>query len=226
MKKILAAVMAVIMLCVLTGCAQKQEEPNGIMEAVGTSFNKVDQAGGNSIRVTGEEGRQTVIRVDMSNTSGTLARPFIFAEPGVDFYKIEHSEADFSGVFAYTMNLLAKMQESEEHKAVTEPMDASKLPEGLALSDIGFMNMGYVPDPQKRCEILFTGLTNTGEGTPIRDEVYAFCRFGMMSENRDVTIINVLIADQNDVYAIAQKVHQAGKLPAGVEAWMLRKLGL
>ena len=226
MKKILAAVMAVIMLCVLTGCAQKQEEPNGIMEAVGTGFNKVDQVGGNSIRVTSEEGHQTVIRVDMSNASGTLARPFIFAEPGVDFYKIKHSEADFSDVFAYAMNLLAQMQESEEHKAVTELMDASQLPEGLALSDIGFMNMGYVPDPQQKCEILFAGMTNTGEGIPLRDEVYAFCRFAMRDGNNTPMIMNALVADQNAVYAIAQKVHQAGVLPKGVEEWMLRKLGL
>lgn len=226
MKKMLAVMMAVLMLCVLTGCAQKQEEPNGIMEAVGTSYEGINRKDSAAIRVDDEGGQTTVIQVDMVSDTGTLVNPYIFAQPGIDFYKIEHSEANFTGVFAHAVQLLSQMQESEEHKAVTELMDEDKLPEGLTRSDIGFMNMGYVPDPQKRCEMLFVGMTNTGEGNPIRDEVYVFCRFGMMDENGNVTIINALIADQNNVYAIAQRVHQTGRLPAGVEAWMLRKLGL
>jgi hypothetical protein len=48
----------------------------------------------------------------------------------------------------------------------------------------------------------------------------------MMDASKTPMIMNVLVADQNAVYAIAQKVHQVGALPKGVEAWMLRKLGL
>lgn len=222
----MAALLAALMLCVLTGCTKKQEEPNGIMDAVGAGYETIDQSGGNSIRVTEGEAQQTVIQVDLLSDTGTLVRPYIFAEPGVDFYKIEHSEEDFTNIFAHTVNLLSQMQQSEEHKAVTAMCDETKLPEGVAVSEIGFMNLGYVPDPQQRCEILFVGMTNTGEGNPIRDEVYAFCRFAMMDSSNAAMIMNAMVADQNAVYAIAQKVHQAGKLPSGVEAWMLRKLGM
>lgn len=226
MKKYMAAVLMVLMLCLLSGCAKKQEEPNGIMDAVGAGYETIDQSGDNSVRVANGENQTTVIQVDLISPVGTLMRPYIFVEPGVDFYKIEHSENDFSGVFAHTMNLLSQMQQSQEHQAATDLMDESKLPEGVDAAQAGFMNMGYVPDPQQRCEIIFTGMTNTGEGIPLRDEVYAFCRFAMLDGNKTPMIMNALVADQNAVYAIAQKVHQAGRLPKGVEEWMLRKLGL
>lgn len=226
MKKILAAVMAVLMLCVLTGCAKKQEEPNGIVEAVAAGYEMVDQSGGNSIRVGDGENQNNVIQVDLLSQTGTLVRPYIFVELGVDFYKIEHSQEDFSNIFGYTLNLLSQMKQSEEHREITALYDETKLPEGIASSEIGFMNLGYVPDPQQRCEILFVGMSNTGEGDPLRDEVYAFCRYPMVDESKTAMIMNVMIADQNAVYAIAQKVHQAGRLPSGVKAWMLRKLGL
>ncbi|MBQ8617511.1 MAG: hypothetical protein IJ418_08330 [Clostridia bacterium] len=225
MRRILAALL-VLLLCLLTGCSQKTEEPNGIMDAVGAGYETIDQSGANSVRVSNGENQVNIIQVDLISPVGTLMRPFIFVEPGVDFYKIEHSENDFAGIFAHTMSLLSQMQQSQEHQAVTDLMDESKLPEGVEPSQAGFMNLGYVPDPQQRCEIIFTGMTNTGEGNPLRDEVYAFCRFAMMDGDNTPMIMNALVADQNAVYAIAQKVHQAGRLPAGVEAWMLRKLGL
>ncbi|MBE5799938.1 MAG: hypothetical protein E7321_08320 [Clostridiales bacterium] len=225
MKKMMAAVLAVLMLCLLTGCAKKQEEPNGIMDAVGAGYEMIDQSGGNVVRVQNGENQNFVIQVDLLSETGTMVRPYIFVELGIDFYKIEHSEADFSSVFMHTMDLLAQMQQSEEHREITQICDKAKLPEGVSQNEIGFMNLGYVPDPQQRCEIIFTGMSNTGEGIPIRDEVYAFCRFAMMDGNTPM-IMNALVADQNAVYAIAQKVHQAGKLPGGVEEWMLRKLGL
>ena len=226
MKKMMAVVMAVLMLCLLTGCAKKQAAPNGIMEAVGTAYEAINKTDSKAIRVAETEDQYTVIQVDMVSDTGTIVNPYMFAQPGIDFYKIEHSEENFTSVLAHTVQLLGQMQESEEHKAVTEMMNADKLPDGLTFDDIGFMNLGYVPDPLKRCEIIFMGMSGNGEGNPLRDEVYAFCRFGMMNENKSVTIMNVMVADQNSVYAIAQQVHQTGMLPAGVEAWMLRKLGL
>lgn len=226
MKKWMAAALAVCMLFLLTGCTSKPEEPNGIMEAVGAGYETIDQTGENSIRVANGENQNSVIQVDLLSETGTLMRPYIFVELGVDFYKIEHSEQDFGGIFMHTMELLSQMQQSEEHQAVTKLMDEEKLPEGVVASEAGFMNLGYVPDPQQKCEIIFTGMTNTGEGIPIRDEVYAFCRFPMKDGNNTVMIMNALVADQNAVYAIAQKVHQTGRLPKGVEEWMLRKLGL
>lgn len=226
MRKYMAAALAVLMLCLLTGCAKKEEPNNGIMDAVGAGYETIDQSGSNSIRVANGENQNSVIQVDLLSDTGTLVRPYIFVEIGVDFYRIEHSEEDFSSVFAHTMNLLSQMQQSEEHKMLTALFDEGKVPEGMAASQIGFMNLGYVPDPQQRCEIIFTGMTNTGEGNPIRDEVYAFCRFAMLNADNTPMIMNALVADQSAVYAIAQKVHQAGRLPSGVEAWMLRKLGL
>ena len=225
MKKMMAAALVVLMLCLLTGCT-KQEEPNGILDAVGAGFETIDQSGDNSVRVAVSETQTTVLKMDLISEMDTLVRPYVFAEPGIDFYKIEHSEANFSSVFGYTMNLIGQMEQSEEHKAAVMLLNQQKLPEGLTKDDIGFMNLGYVPDPQRRCEIIFTGMTNTGEGAPIRDEVYAFCRFGLKNESGATTVINALVTDQNAVYAIAQRVHQTGRLPAGVEAWMLRKLGL
>ena len=225
MKKMMAAVMAVLMLCLLTGCASREVTPNGIMDAVGAGYETINQSAENGIRVSNQDAADTIILVDQLSDTDTLVRPLLLVEPGVDFYKIEHSEADFSGVFGYAMNLVAQMEKSEAHRDAVKLIDEEKLPEGLTTADIGFMNLGYVPDPQQRCEIIFTGMTNTGEGNPIRDEVYAFCRFGMKDESGNVTIMNALIADQGKVYTIAQMVHQAGKLPAGVEAWMLRKLG-
>lgn len=224
MKRILA-VMLVLMLCVLTGCAKKQEEPNGIMDAVGAGYETINQSGGNSIRVANGENQMTIIQVDLLSDTQTLVRPYVFVELGIDFYKIKHSEDDFASVFAHTMSLLSQMQQSEAHKAVTALLDEEKLPEGVAASEAGFMNLGYVADPQERCEMIFTGMTSTGEGNPLRDEVYVFCRFGMMDADNSKMIMNALVTDQNAVYAIAQKVHQAGKLPADVETWMLRRLG-
>ena len=226
MKKMMIAVLAVLMLCMLTGCAKKPEESNGIMDAVIAGYETLDLREGNTIRVEGEEGMQTVIQVDQASQTSTIARPYVFAEPGIDFYKIEHNEADFSGVFSYTMNLLARMHQSEEHTQTTMLLMEERLPEGKVLADVGFMSLGYVADPLERCEIIFTGLTDTGEGIPILDEVYAFCRFGMMNSNKEKAIMNTLIVNQDAVYAIAQRVHQTGKLPVDVEAWMLRKLGL
>ena len=124
------------------------------------------------------------------------------------------------------MDMLGQMQQSEEHRDKTKLMDETKLPEGVDPQKAGFMNMGYVADPQRKCEIIFTGMTDTGEGIPLRDEVYAFCRLPMLDASNTPMIMNVLVADQNAVYAIAQKVHQSGVLPKGVEEWMLRKLGL
>lgn len=226
MKKWMAAALAVCMLFWLMGCAQKPQEPNGIMEAVGAGYETIDQSGGNSIQVQSGENQVNVIQVDLLSETGTLMRPYIFVEPNVDFYKIEHSEKDFGGIFLHTMELLGQMQQSEDHKAITDLMDETKLPDGVDAAQAGFMNMGYVPDPQQKCEILFAGMTNTGEGIPLRDEVYAFCRFAMRDGNNTPMIMNALVADQNAVYAIAQKVHQAGVLPKDVEEWMLRKLGL
>ena len=225
MKKIFAVMLVVLMLCMLTGCTKKQEEPNGIMDAVGAGYETIDQSGANSVRIADGENQTGVIQVDLVSETGTMIRPYIFVEFGVDFYKIEHSEQDFGGVFAHTLSLLSQMQQSEAHKAVTALLDEEKLPEGVAASEAGFMNLGYVADPQERCEMIFTGMTSTGEGNPLRDEVYVFCRFGMMDADNSKMIMNALVTDQNAVYAIAQKVHQAGRLPAGVEAWMLRRLG-
>ena len=225
MRKYFAAALMVLMLCMLTGCAKKQE-PNGIIEAVTAGYETINQSDENWIRVGSDENTNNIIRVDLVSQPGTLMRPYIFVEQGVDFYKIEHSEKDFSNIFLYTMNVLGQMQESEDHKAKADWMDEEKLPQGVEASSSGFMNMGYVPDPQQKCEIIFTGMTNTGEGIPLRDEVYVFCRFAMMNNNQMPMIMNALVADQNAVYAIAQKVHQAGRLPKGVEEWMLRKLGL
>ena len=226
MKKMMAAVLAALMLCVLTGCAKKQEGPNGIMDAVGTSYEATNRKDSTAIRVAHEDDQSTVIQVDMVSDTGTLVNPYIFAEPGLDFYKIEHSEENFAAIWDYTVQLLKQIWEDETYRAMAAMLDEDKLPEGLTFDDVDFMKLGYVLDPLQRCEIIFVGATSTGEGNPIRDEVYAFCRFGMMDESKNVTVINVLIADQIDVYTIAQMVHQTGKLPAGVEAWMLRKLGL
>lgn len=226
MKRVLAAAMAVFALFILTGCTQKPQEPNGIVEAVGAGYETVDQSGENRIQVASGENQVGVIQVDMISQPGTLMRPYIFVEPGVDFYKIEHSEQDFSNMFLNTMDMLGQMQQSEAHKEKTKMMDETKLPEGVDPQKAGFMNMGYVPDPQQKCEIIFTGMTDTGEGIPLRDEVYAFCRLPMLDASNTPMIMNVLVADQNAVYAIAQKVHQTGRLPKGVEEWMLRKLGL
>ena len=226
MKRVLAAAMAVFALFILTGCTQKPQEPNGIVEAVGAGYETVDQSGENRIQVASGENQVGVIQVDMISQPGTLMRPYIFVEPGVDFYKIEHSEQDFSNIFLNTMDMLGQMQQSEAHKEKTKMMDETKLPEGVDPQKAGFMNMGYVPDPQQKCEIIFTGMTDTGEGIPLRDEVYAFCRLPMLDASNTPMIMNVLVADQNAVYAIAQKVHQTGRLPKGVEEWMLRKLGL
>lgn len=228
MKKMMAAVLAVLMLGLLTGCAKKQEEPNGIVESVVAGYEMINQSGDNRIQVANGEDQSSVsvIQVDMLSETGTLMRPYIFVELGVDFYKIEHSEKDFTGVFFHSMNLLEQMQESETHREIAQLMNDALLPQDVEADKAGFMNMGYVPDPQRKCEIIFTGMTNTGEGKPIRDEVYAFCRFPMMDEGRTPMIMNALVADQNAVYAIAQKVHQAGALPKGVEEWMLRKLGM
>ncbi len=226
MKKLMAAALAVCVLFLLSGCASKPQEPNGIIEAVTAGYETIDQSQGNVVRVGNGETANSVIQVDLISQTGTLMRPYIFVELGVDFYKIEHSEQDFGNVFMHTMNMLGQMQQSEEHKAITKLMDEEKLPEGVDRAKAGFMNLGYVPDPQQKCEIIFTGMTNTGEGIPIRDEVYAFCRFAMLDNNKTPMIMNALIADQNAVYAIAQKVHQAGCLPKGVEEWMLRKLGM
>ena len=96
MKKILAAAMAVFALFILTGCTRKPQEPNGIVEAVGAGYETVDQSGENRIQVASGESRVGVIQVDLLSETGTLMRPYIFVEPGVDFYKIEHSEADFA----------------------------------------------------------------------------------------------------------------------------------
>lgn len=226
MKKILAAAMAVFALFILTGCTRKPQEPNGIVEAVGAGYETVDQSGENRIQVASGESRVGVIQVDLLSETGTLMRPYIFVEPGVDFYKIEHSEADFGNLFMGTMDMLSQMQQSEGHRDKTKLMDETKLPEGVDPQKAGFMNMGYVADPQRKCEIIFTGMTDTGEGIPLRDEVYAFCRLPMLDASNTPMIMNVLVADQNAVYAIAQKVHQSGVLPKGVEEWMLRKLGL
>lgn len=225
MKKILAAAMAALALFILTGCARKPQEPNGIVEAVGAGYQTVNQSGENRIQVASGENQVGIIQVDLLSETGTLMRPYIFAEPGVDFYKVEHSEAAFGNLFMGTMDLLGQMQQSEEHREKTKLMDETKLPEGVDPAKAGFMNMGYVPDPQQKCEIIFTGMTDTGDAIPLRDEVYAFCRLPMKDASNTPMIMNVLVADQNAVYAIAQKVHQAGVLPAGVEAWMLRKLG-
>ena len=225
MKKLMAVVLAVFMLVLLTGCASRREEPNGIIDAVVAGYQTIDQSGGNHVRIGTGENSQGVILVDLLSQPGTLMRPYLFAEPGIDFYKIQHNEQDFSGIFLNTVNMLEQMQQSEAHKEITRMMDEEKLPEGVVPSMTGFMNMGYVPDPQKRCEIIFTGMSTTGEGIPLRDEVYAFCRLSMMDTNQTPMIMNALVTDQSAVYAIAQKVHQAGKLPSDVEAWMLRKLG-
>ena len=225
MKKILAAAMAVLALFILTGCTRKPQEPNGIVEAVGAGYETVNQSGENRIQVASGENRVGVIQVDLLSETGTLMRPYIFVEPGVDFYKIEHSEVDFASIFMNTMDMLGQMQQSEQHKDKTKLMDESKLPEGVDPEMAGFMNMGYVADPQQKCEIIFTGMTDTGEEIPLRDEVYAFCRLPMMDASQTPLIMNVLVADQSAVYAIAQKVHQSGRLPKGVEEWMLRKLG-
>lgn len=226
MKKILAALLMLMMLFLLTGCTQKPQEPNGIMEAAGAGYETVNQSGGNGIQVQMSENQAAFIQVDLISETGTLVRPYIFVEPGVDFYRIEHSEKDFAGVFTVTMDILGQMQQSENHKDKTTLLDEAMVPEGVDRAKVGFMNLGYVPDPQQKCEIIFTGMTDTGEGNPIRDEVYAFCRFAMMDGNNTPMIMNALVTDQNAVYAIAQKVHQAGRLPKGVEAWMLRKLGM
>ena len=225
MKKILAAAMAVLALFILTGCTRRPQEPNGIVEAVGAGYETVNQSSENRIQVASGENRVGVIQVDLLSETGTLMRPYIFVEPGVDFYKIEHSEADFASIFMNTMDMLGQMQQSEQHKDKTKLMDESKLPEGVDPEMAGFMNMGYVADPQRKCEIIFTGMTDTGEEIPLRDEVYAFCRLPMMDASQTPMIMNVLVADQSAVYAIAQKVHQSGRLPKGVEEWMLRKLG-
>lgn len=226
MKKWMAAVLAVLMLFLLTGCSSKPQESNGIIEAVTAGYETIDQSQGGAVRMSDGETTNSIIQVDQVSQTGTLMRPYIFVELGVDFYKIEHNGQDFGNVFMYTMNTLGQMQQSEEYKTVTKQMDEEKLPEGVDPAKAGFMNLGYVPDPQQKCEIIFTGMTSTGEGDPIRDEVYAFCRFAMRDGNKTPMIMNALVADQNAVYAIAQKVHQAGRLPKGVEAWMLRKLGL
>jgi len=228
MKKMMAVVLAVLMLGLLTGCTKKPQEPNGIVESVAAGYETIDQSGENRIRVAGGEDQSSVnvIQVDLTSATGTLMRPYIFVELGVDFYKIEHSEQDFSNIFFHTMNLLDQMQQSEEYSGIAKRMDETLLPQEVDVSKAGFMNMGYVPDPQQKCEIIFTGMTDTGEGNPIRDEVYAFVRFPMMDANNTPMIMNALVADQGAVYAIAQKVHQAGVLPKGVEAWMQRKLGL
>ena len=226
MKRVLAVMMAVLALFILTGCTGRQQEPNGIVEAVVAGYETVDQSGDSRIQVSNGENSVGLIQVDLISQTGTLMRPYIFVEPGVDFYKIEHSEADFSSIFMNTVNMLGQMQQSEQHKDKTKLMDETKLPEGTDSQKAGFMNMGYVPDPQQKCEIIFTGMTDTGDAIPLRDEVYAFCRLPMMDASQTAMIMNVLVADQNAVYAIAQKVHQTGLLPKGVEDWMLRKLGL
>ena len=226
MKKIMAVMMAVLMLCVLTGCAQKQEEPNGIMEAVGMAYEGINRKDNATLRREGEGDRSNVIQVDMVSDTGTLMRPFIVMEQGLAFYKIKHSEEDFVSVLSYVMNLLVQIQQSEEDARAPKLMVEERLYDEKTLGDLGFMNMGYVADPQQLCEIIFVGLIDADEGTLIHDEVYAFCRFGMMNAHGESAGMNAMIADQNAVYAIAQRVHQTCRLPAGVEAWMLRKLGL
>ena len=89
-----------------------------------------------------------------------------------------------------------------------------------------FKGYSYVPDPNQQCEVIFTGVTAGEGGELIRDEMYAFCRFPMMGEGNMPLIMNALVTDQRAVYEIVRMAHQTGMLPAEMDAWILRMLGM
>ncbi|MBQ4264482.1 MAG: hypothetical protein IJB85_03110 [Clostridia bacterium] len=227
MKKVILAAVLVLVLLVCGGCAREEAADQGpsIVEAVSAGYEGVDQTGNNKIRVELGEGATGVFQVDMISETHTLVRPYIFVELGIGFNQLEHSQRDFSGIFNYTLNELLMMQQSPEHKALAELMNSAVLGDGVQNLSVTFKDLGYVADPQRQCEILFTGVAYEKDGPLIRDEAYAFCRFGMMDQSKQPLIMNVLITEQNAVFEIARRVHQRGLVSAEMEAWMQRKLG-